>query len=143
MYYKERNEGSYMNDRRNSNNIIIFAFRYGMTRKTGAPLMIANYIKANIDILTNQDVEEIVSDIDGYYHGDIDSEWFDLRNWLVNQSDAPIRCGRCKKPVGFSTTYGKQRTNNVTMMYCPTKGCELIPDIPERTESEVVKDEMK
>ena len=72
-----------MNDRRNSNHIIIFAFRYGLPRKTGAPLMISNYIKANIDILTDQDIEQIVSDIEGYYHGDIDSDWFVLRDWLV------------------------------------------------------------
>jgi len=74
-------------ERINSNNIIIFAFRYGLTRRTGAPLMIANYIKANIDILTNQDIEQIVSDIDSYYHGDIESEWFTLRDWLIDRSD--------------------------------------------------------
>ncbi len=39
--------------------IMMFAFRYGETRNTGAPLMIANFIKSNYEILDENAIREI------------------------------------------------------------------------------------
>lgn len=66
----------------NHNNIIIFAFRYGLERKTGAPLMIANYIKANIDVLNDEDMFQIIRDIEKYKEGQISEEWLELVEFL-------------------------------------------------------------
>jgi len=62
--------------------MMIFAFRYGLLRKTGAPLMISNYIKANIEVLTKQDIEQIIRDIESYRQEDLISDWWDLLDWL-------------------------------------------------------------
>ncbi len=66
----------------NHNNIIIFAFRYGLERNTGAPLMIASYIKANIGQLNSKDIRDIIHDIEKYKVGEISEEWFELLDFL-------------------------------------------------------------
>lgn len=66
----------------NHNNIIMFAFRYGLERKTGAPLMVSNYIRANINELNDKDVREIISDIERWKPIQISSDWLDLLDFL-------------------------------------------------------------
>ena len=69
------------------NDIIIFAFRYALERRTGAPCLVINFIKKNITELNTHDIAQIIKDIERLPPQKIDREWQDLKRFLIDYND--------------------------------------------------------
>lgn len=70
--------------------ILLYALRYSLGRRTFAPTVVADNIKANISLFNKNDIELIIRDIDeqkdfGGYGDKCDENTFmNLREYLLN-----------------------------------------------------------
>lgn len=68
-------------------NIITFAFRYALGRRSMAPSMVSDTIKANIKLIPTLDLYGIVHEIQQEYEVDGLGEDGDVRTWMELQRD--------------------------------------------------------
>lgn len=68
-------------------NILTFAFRYALGRRSMAPSIVGDNIKANINIIPTLDLYGMVHEIQMEYEVDGLGEDCDVRTWMELQRD--------------------------------------------------------
>lgn len=70
------------------NDIVFYAFRYCLGRRTFAPSTCSEFVRTNIDLIRNKDISLMIKEIGECEHlgNDCDVEtWTNLQHFLINE----------------------------------------------------------
>lgn len=68
--------------------VLLFAVRYAIGRMSYAPAMVADTIRENINVLTDNDLDLILKEIDSCYNYGMDFDkttWLNLKEFIINE----------------------------------------------------------